>query len=522
MRSKQGRKLDAQSGNHALMKRMPLCEDTIRSKIKHGSVVDLGKGPVLAIKNTAKKGAFYLMPWQACNIALSQMRSERSEDFDFLDIVQDFATYRSGQTIRLLKYFTELQAEGFLPAFVKIMAEYIEETQRIVADAKRNYVHMPPNIKRIATRFDALELVEEPVNRPPSEKTSEELNPEEPEHESSDEGPKSGSEITEATKPESEKHDADSVPAGEIIEAQEPEAELQDVVSLDRKATMIELADEIYSLSVRERKLFRAELASRLQKRFPKNRISDVYLADLILLAYECHPDLYELRTASPVSKLIETIHTVVTENPKISNTKLKELLEKKHPNNSFSGMRYIRLLISKTYGKYPELKKLRKSMKATVDELADASYPIVLKDPGMERQTLAIKLRKLYPDNSISVAYMGNILFHIFKKHPEFRVLRETALEAKKTEIKERSRTTPLAICLLELIRQHPALFNSELAQLASKKLNSKISIFSVKHILIDHIYPYDLSLKELRKKAITERISRVGSQDGTRVNSE
>ena len=83
MRSKQGRKLDAQSGNHALMKRMPLCEDTIRSKIKHGSVIDLGKGPVLIVENPKKKGSFHLMSHEACSIVLRKMMSEHSEDFDF-------------------------------------------------------------------------------------------------------------------------------------------------------------------------------------------------------------------------------------------------------------------------------------------------------------------------------------------------------------------------------------------------------------------------------------------------------
>ncbi len=145
-------------------------------------------------------------------------------------------------------------------------------------------------------------------------------------------------------------------------------------------------------------------------------------------LSYKRHPDLYNIRGADSVAKVIETIRTEIEKREPFSNEELKNRLVKAHPKNSFSDF-YVRELVRRTYDKYPELKAIRRATKATFEQLVDSAHSIMMAEPGMSRRNAAEKLHEMYPNNPISIGRMGVILNSAFKKYPEFRELREKAL---------------------------------------------------------------------------------------------
>lgn len=337
----------------------PLIEDIQKPKVMPGKIIDLGKGLVLPITTQSDRKTAYLLSWQACNVALNQLKSDRSEDFDFRDQMQDLTkpkVFLGQRTIQVLKSFEELDKEKRLGLLAEIMEQYLTEMKELAVETKRKY-HRPPNeFKRKIERFNAIETVERDT------------------------------------------------------------------------ATRNELADRAYDLLVENPRLSNKELAEILQKEFKGNNISEDYISDLMELAYKRHPDLYEIRGADSVDDVIETIRTEIKKKKPFSNKKLKSMLAKAHPKNSFSDY-YVRELVRRTYNKYPELKEIRRATKATFEQLVDSAHSIMMADPGMSRRKTAEKLHEMHPNNPISLGRMGCILNSMFKKYPEFKELREKAL---------------------------------------------------------------------------------------------
>jgi hypothetical protein len=191
-----------------------------------------------------------------------------------------------------------------------------------------------------------------------------------------------------------------------------------------------ELADRAYELLVETPKLSNKQLVGILKKEFEGNKISEGYISDLMELAYKRHPDLYGIRGADSVDMVIETIRTEIEKRKPFSNKELKGRLTQVHPKNSFSDY-YVRELVRRTYDKYPELKGIRRATKATFEQLVDGAYSIMLPEPGISRRIAAERLHDMHQNNPISVGRMGCILNAMFKKYPEFRKLREQALDS-------------------------------------------------------------------------------------------
>lgn len=466
----------------------PLIESIQTPKIAHGTIVDLGKGPVLAIENPKKKGTFYLIPYQTCNIALSQMRSERSEEFDFLDIVQDFVTYKYGQSIRSLKCFTELQAEGLLSAFAEIMAQYVQETQKIVAAAKRNYVRMPPSLKRIVNRFDALEVFEAPAQE-------------------------SGT----AEKNALDAGHSEPATGNQEPEAQGPKSETEPVSAPSScKASKDEIADAIYEILKAEPGK-RNSLMSIIAQRFPANSFSSKnYVNTLVFRAYKRHVDLGDIPGVQSASMedLAHTVNDLLTQDRTMKNNDLIPKLKEKYPNNRLSTQGMSRI-VSLAYRLHPGLRESRTS-KASKSELTDSLYSLMIANSTMCYSGFAAELRRFYPRNSISESWVGALAEAVLDQHPELRAQRQKEHPWRRTASQEQPREdapAPVEVVLAtinEVARAESGLLNERLAaKLQERHPHNSFSDIQYVRTLVSMAYKKYPDLKGLRMAARNKGVS-------------
>jgi hypothetical protein len=103
-----------QNGQSISKQATPMAEDIQKPKVLPETLIDLGKGPVFPITIAPDRKTAYLLPWETCNIVLIQLRSDRSEDYDFLDQIEDLTkskVFLGQRTIQVLKSFDELAKE---------------------------------------------------------------------------------------------------------------------------------------------------------------------------------------------------------------------------------------------------------------------------------------------------------------------------------------------------------------------------------------------------------------------------